>query len=210
MLIRDIAGALCSIGRVVRTSAPAERQGCRAIRDEASVHGAVMVQPPRGRGPLGRGPTGPAPTGVSTMTAMPRRTTKAAAPIIPAALLAGLGLPALGALIFLAILVIMTACWVIDDADRTEQVCRILLAGRGNTNCLPLPAGSSLPRDPSLTAGPCGGAGEWTGHGHNADAPADRPDPGAEGSGSDMMAETERRPHVSGARRSTGLRRRDG
>ena len=139
MLIRDIAGALCSIGRVVRTSGPAEGQGCRAIRDDASVRGAVLVQPPRGQGPLGRGPTGPAPTGVSSMTAMLRRTSKAAAPTIPAALLAGLGLPALGALIFLAILVIVTVCWVIDDADRTEQVCRILLAGRGDTNCLPLP-----------------------------------------------------------------------
>jgi hypothetical protein len=32
MLIRDIAGALCSIGRVVRTSAPAEGQGrARAV-----------------------------------------------------------------------------------------------------------------------------------------------------------------------------------
>jgi hypothetical protein len=80
------------------------------------------------------------------MTAMLRRASKAAAPILPAALLAGLGLPALGALIFLAILVIVVvACWDIDDAARTEQVCRILLAGRGDTNCLLLPGAAGRP-----------------------------------------------------------------
>jgi hypothetical protein len=89
------------------------------------------------------------------MTAMLRRTSKAAAPIIPAALLAGLGLPALGALIFLAILVLVTACWVIDDADRTEQVCRILLAGRGDTNCLPPPGRCrQARRSPAIPASP--------------------------------------------------------
>jgi hypothetical protein len=71
---------------------------------------------------------------------------KAAAGVLPTALLAGLGMPALGALVFLAVLVLVVACWVIGSGDRTERVSRILLAGRGDANCLPpVPAGPSLP-----------------------------------------------------------------
>ena len=48
----------------------------------------------------------------------------------------GLGLPALAALIFLAVLVLGVACWVIGSEDRTEHVSQMLLAWRGNANCL--------------------------------------------------------------------------
>lgn len=69
---------------------------------------------------------------------------KAAAGVLSAALLAGVGLPALGALVFLAVLVLMVACWVIGSGDRTERVSRILLAGRGDATCLP-PVPTALP-----------------------------------------------------------------
>lgn len=39
----------------------------------------------------------------------------------PAALVAGLGLPALDSLIFLSVLVLSVACWVIGSQDRTDR-----------------------------------------------------------------------------------------
>ena len=79
---------------------------------------------------------------------------KAAAGVLPTALLTGLGLPALGALVFLAVLVLVTACWVIGSGDRAERVSRILLAGRGDASCLPPgPVAPSRPR-PGPTADP--------------------------------------------------------
>jgi hypothetical protein len=75
-----------------------------------------------------------------------RRAGKAAVGVLPAALLAGLGLPALGALVFLAVLMLVAACWVIGSGDRTERVSRILLAGRGDASFLPPgPVAPSLP-----------------------------------------------------------------
>jgi hypothetical protein len=50
---------------------------------------------------------------------------------------AGLGLPAFGALVFLAVLAAGVACWVIGSGDRTERVSRVLLAWRGDPGCLP-------------------------------------------------------------------------
>ena len=46
-------------------------------------------------------------------------------------------LPALGAFVFLAILVIGTAWWVFRSDARTERVGRVPLAWRGNAGCLP-------------------------------------------------------------------------
>jgi hypothetical protein len=52
------------------------------------------------------------------------------------ALVVGLGLPALGVLVFLAVLVTGTACWVFHSDARTDRVSRVLLAWRGNASCL--------------------------------------------------------------------------
>jgi hypothetical protein len=59
-----------------------------------------------------------------------------AAGALPAALLAKFGMPALGALVFLAIVVLAVICWVIASGDRTDRVSRIMLAGRGEASCL--------------------------------------------------------------------------
>ena len=68
------------------------------------------------------------------MIAALTRAGKVAAGVASAALVAGLGLPALGALLFLAVLVIGAACWVLRSDARTERVSRVLLAWRGNAN----------------------------------------------------------------------------
>jgi hypothetical protein len=83
-----------------------------------------------------------------------RRVGKVAAGAVSATLIARLGLPALGALVFLAVLVLGTACWVIGSKDRTDRVSRVLLAWRGNIGCLtrdsaippPIPAGRARRR----------------------------------------------------------------
>jgi hypothetical protein len=79
------------------------------------------------------------------MGAALRHAGKVVAGVLPAALLAGLGLPALGALVFLTVLAFVVVCWVIGSGDRTERVSRLLLAGRGDASCLPGPAAPSLP-----------------------------------------------------------------
>jgi hypothetical protein len=65
-----------------------------------------------------------------------RRAGKVAAGALPAALVAGLGLPALGALVLLFVAMLGVACWVIRSEDRTARVSRMLLAWRGNASCL--------------------------------------------------------------------------
>ena len=68
---------------------------------------------------------------------MLRRAGKVAAGVVPAALVAGLGLPALGTLVFLAVLAAGVACWVFGSDARTARVSRVLLAWRGDPGCLP-------------------------------------------------------------------------
>jgi hypothetical protein len=65
-----------------------------------------------------------------------RRAAHVVAGAIPVAFLARLGVPTLGALVFLVIVGIAVACWVIGSPDRTERVSRLLLACRGNVACL--------------------------------------------------------------------------
>ncbi len=60
----------------------------------------------------------------------------AAAGMLPAAALAGLGLPALGALVFLAVLALAVTCWIISSPDRADRLNRLLLATRGDARCL--------------------------------------------------------------------------
>jgi hypothetical protein len=65
---------------------------------------------------------------------------QAAAGTLPAALLAGLGMPALAALVFLAVVLLGVFCWIIDSAHRSDRVTRMIFARRGDVSCLePLP-----------------------------------------------------------------------
>jgi hypothetical protein len=50
------------------------------------------------------------------------------------ALLAGLGLPALSALVFLAVAVLVVTCWVIASGERTDRVSQMMLARRGQAD----------------------------------------------------------------------------
>ena len=50
------------------------------------------------------------------------------------ALLAELGMPALGALVFLVIVVLAVICWVIASGDRTDRVSQMMLARRGEAS----------------------------------------------------------------------------
>lgn len=56
--------------------------------------------------------------------------------MVPAALLLRLGMPALAALVFLAVLALGVICWVISDQCRSDRMNRMLLAGRGDARCL--------------------------------------------------------------------------
>jgi hypothetical protein len=71
---------------------------------------------------------------------MGRYAAKLVAGLIPAGALARLGMPALGALVLLAVLVLAFVCWVIGSQDRTNRVSQILLARRGTPAAEPVPA----------------------------------------------------------------------
>ena len=77
-----------------------------------------------------------------------------AAGMLPAALLAQRGMPALAAVVFLAVLVLGVTCWVIGNPERSDRVTRMMLARRGDSRCLepgtstpPSPASRALPGD---------------------------------------------------------------
>jgi hypothetical protein len=65
-----------------------------------------------------------------------RHAGRAAAGMLPAALLVRLGMPALAALVFLAVLVLGVICWIIGSPDRSDRVTRMMLARRGDATCL--------------------------------------------------------------------------
>ncbi|MDQ2816377.1 MAG: hypothetical protein M3Z75_32185 [Actinomycetota bacterium] len=67
---------------------------------------------------------------------MLRQVGKVTVGVVPAVALARLGLPALGVLVFLAVLAAGVGCWVIASKERAERVNRLLLAWRGNVGCL--------------------------------------------------------------------------
>ncbi len=87
--------------------------------------------------------------------------------MLPVAVLVRLGMPALAALVFLAVLMLGVICWIISSPDRSERVARMLLARRGNARCLeagvPAPSllasadhrtpGSHARREDGLTGG---------------------------------------------------------
>lgn len=66
---------------------------------------------------------------------------KTAVGMLPAALIARLGMPALAAGVFLAVLALLVICWIVSNDDRCERVSRIMLARRGNASCLKPGAG---------------------------------------------------------------------
>jgi hypothetical protein len=59
-----------------------------------------------------------------------------AAGAVPAVVLARLGLPVLGALVFLAVLAAGVTCWLLGSDDRADRVSRVLLAWKGNPGSL--------------------------------------------------------------------------
>jgi hypothetical protein len=79
---------------------------------------------------------------------------RAAAGMLPAALLVRLGLPALASLVFLATLGIGVTCWIISDPARSDRVSRMMLASRGDARCLE--PGTSSPPSPASQASPSG------------------------------------------------------
>jgi hypothetical protein len=77
------------------------------------------------------------------VTNMLKQAGRVTAGLLPAALLAKLGMPARAALIFLAVLVLGVICWIVSNDDRCERVSRIMLAKRGNARCLKPGAGTA-------------------------------------------------------------------
>jgi hypothetical protein len=72
---------------------------------------------------------------------------RVAAGVLPAVAVARLGMPALGALVLLAVLILAMVCWVLASQDRTNRVSQILLAGRG------IPAPQPAPVVPAMGTG---------------------------------------------------------
>jgi hypothetical protein len=81
--------------------------------------------------------------------AVVKRAGQAAAGALPAALLARLGLPALAALVLFGVLVLAVTCWILNSANRSGRVARIMLARQGNASSLtPEPATRPVPTSP--------------------------------------------------------------
>lgn len=68
-------------------------------------------------------------------------------------LLADFGMPALGALVSLVIMALAVTCWILASPDRSERICRMLLAGRGDPRCLASEQGTLPPRAGHPTVG---------------------------------------------------------
>lgn len=86
-----------------------------------------------------------------------KHASRAAAGMLPAAFLARLGVPALAAVVFLAVAVLVVICWIISSDARTGRVARVMLARRGDARCLaPAPsaplAAPGAPAEPSPDA----------------------------------------------------------
>jgi len=74
---------------------------------------------------------------------------RVAAGMLPAAVLARLGLPALAAAVFLAVLALGAACWIIASNDRSDRVTRMIYARRADARSL----GPGSPGSPAQAAG---------------------------------------------------------
>ena len=87
-----------------------------------------------------------------TVMGAPRMILKYAGCLVAGALpavLAGRSMLALGALVFLAVLLFRLIRWIISSNDRSERLARIILAWRGDVSCLAPPA-SVQPRSRRL------------------------------------------------------------
>ncbi len=78
-----------------------------------------------------------------------RKASRIVAGILPMAVLARLGLPALAAAIFLCVLTAGVACWLFSNDARTNRVSRVLLAWRGNPDSLSTGGPAAPAPDPS-------------------------------------------------------------
>jgi hypothetical protein len=72
-----------------------------------------------------------------------------AAGTLPAALLLRLDMPALAAVLFLAVLVLGVVCWIIGSQERSDRVARMMLARQGNARCLRPSPGAAMRRTTS-------------------------------------------------------------
>jgi len=68
---------------------------------------------------------------------MLRHVGKVIAGAVPAVALARLGLPALGAVVFLAVLAAGVTCWLLGSDARAARVSQVLLAWKGKSGNLP-------------------------------------------------------------------------
>jgi hypothetical protein len=80
-----------------------------------------------------------------------RHVTHAAGPVSVVAVLAAVGFPAVATAAGVAVLVLAAACWVLSSKDRTDRVSRIILARRGDVQCL-YPADSTKQGEASVPA----------------------------------------------------------
>jgi hypothetical protein len=76
-----------------------------------------------------------------------KRIARTAAGAIPVAAALRLGMPAFGALVLLAVLILAVACWVIGSQARTDRVSQLLLARRGT---ITPPSPAALPARPTV------------------------------------------------------------
>jgi len=81
-----------------------------------------------------------------------RHAGQAVAGVLPAAILARLGVPALATVVFLIVLVLAVACWIINSDDRTGRVARMMLAKQGDARCLGTGAPTPSPPTPLPTS----------------------------------------------------------
>jgi hypothetical protein len=77
-----------------------------------------------------------------------RRVVGAAGGTALVTLLAGFGMPGLSALVFLVTSALAMTCWILASPDRSDRICRMLLAGRGDPRCLTSGPGI-LPPEPA-------------------------------------------------------------
>lgn len=75
-----------------------------------------------------------------------RNLSRAAGVVAAAGAAVRIGVPMLAGVMFLALLVLGIACWVISSGDRSDRVTRMIYARRGDVRCLePVHSGSVVP-----------------------------------------------------------------
>jgi hypothetical protein len=72
----------------------------------------------------------------TALTRAVKHGSRTVAGMVPVAVLLRLGMPALAALVFLAVLMVGVTCWIISSDARTGRVNRMMLARQGDARCL--------------------------------------------------------------------------